>query len=60
VGIVIDGKTGGRIEVRVRRERRYKQVVDDLKQKTRYWKLKKKASDRAVWRNGLEEAMDQS
>ena len=34
-----------------RRGRRGKQLLDDLKEKRRYWKLKKDALDRTMWRN---------
>jgi hypothetical protein len=37
---VIEGKLEGRIEMMGRRERRHKQLQDDLKEKKRYWKLK--------------------
>jgi hypothetical protein len=37
---VIEGKLGGRIEM-IRRRR--KQLLDDLKEKRRYWKLKEQA-----------------
>jgi len=47
---VIKGKIDGRIEVTGRRGRRRKQVQDDLKEKTGYWKLKEKALDRILWR----------
>jgi hypothetical protein len=40
----------GRIEVRGGRGRRGKQLLDYLKKKRRYWKLKDEALDRAVWR----------
>jgi hypothetical protein len=33
-----------------RRGRIRKQLVDDLKEKRRYWKLKEEALDRALWR----------
>ena len=33
-----------------RRGRRPKKVLDFLKEKTRYWKLKEEAADRTVWR----------
>jgi len=39
---VIEGKIGGSIEVMGRRGRRCKQLLDDLKQNSRYCKLKKK------------------
>ena len=35
------------------RGRRGKQLLDDLKEKTGYWKLKEEALDRTVWRTGL-------
>jgi hypothetical protein len=37
---VIEGKLEGRIEMTGRRWRRRKQLLDDLKEKRRYWKLK--------------------
>ena len=36
---VIEGKVGIRIEVTGRRGTRYKQLLDDLKEKRVYWKL---------------------
>jgi hypothetical protein len=33
-----------------RRGRRHKQLLDDLKEARRYWKLKGEAQDRTVWR----------
>jgi hypothetical protein len=36
----------GKIEVTGRRVRRRKQLLDDLKEKKRYWKLKEEALDR--------------
>jgi hypothetical protein len=33
-----------------RRGRRRKQLLDDLREKRRYWKLKEEALDRTVWR----------
>jgi hypothetical protein len=47
---VIEGKLEGRIEMTERRGRRRKQLLEDLKEKRRYWKLKKEALDRTVWR----------
>ena len=35
-----------------RRRRRRKQLLDDLKGKRGYWKLKQEAVDRTVWRTG--------
>jgi hypothetical protein len=47
---VIEGKLEGRIEMAVRRGRRRKQLLDDLKEKRRYWKLKEEELDRTQWR----------
>jgi hypothetical protein len=47
---VIGGKLEGRMEMTGRRERRRKQLLDDIKEKRRYWKLKEVALDRTVWR----------
>jgi hypothetical protein len=47
---VIGGKLEGRIKVTERRRRRCKQLLDDLKEKKRCWKLKEEALDRTVWR----------
>jgi hypothetical protein len=33
-----------------RRGRRRKQLLDDLKKKIRFWKLKEEALDRTLWR----------
>ena len=52
----IEGKIVGRIEVTGTRRRRRKQVLDDLKEKRGYWKLKQEALGRNLW----EEAMDLS
>ena len=46
----IEGKIQGRIEVTGRRGRRSKQLLDDLKEKRGYWKLKEEALDRTLWR----------
>jgi hypothetical protein len=50
---VIEGKLEGRIEMTGRRGRRRKQLLDDLKEKRRYWKLKEEALDRTLWRTGF-------
>jgi hypothetical protein len=50
---VIEGKLEGRIEMTGRRGRRRKQVLDDLKEKRRYCKLKEEALDRTLWRTGF-------
>jgi hypothetical protein len=47
---LIEGKLGGRIEMAGRRGRRRKQLLDDLREKRRYWKLKEEALDRTLWR----------
>jgi hypothetical protein len=48
---VIEGKLEGRIEMTGRRGRRRKQLLDDLKEKRSYWKLKEEALDRTLWRS---------
>jgi hypothetical protein len=47
---VIEGNTMKRIEVTVRRGRRGKQLLDDLKKTRGYWKLKEEALDRILRR----------
>jgi hypothetical protein len=47
---MIEGKLEGRIEMMGRRGRRRKQLLYDLKEKRRYWKLKEEALDRTHWR----------
>jgi hypothetical protein len=47
---VTEGKLQGRIEMTGRRGRRRKQLLDGLKEKRRYWKLKEEALDRTQWR----------
>jgi hypothetical protein len=47
---VIVGKLEGRTEITGRRGRRRKQLLDDLKEKRIYWKLKEEALDRNLWR----------
>jgi hypothetical protein len=42
---VIEGKVEGRIEITGRWGRRHNQLLDDFKEKTRYWKLKEEALD---------------
>jgi hypothetical protein len=48
---VIEGKLEGRLEMTGRRGRRRKQLLDDLKEKRRYWKLKEEAPGRILWRS---------
>jgi uncharacterized protein YeeX (DUF496 family) len=45
---VIQGKIQGRMEVKVRRGRKRKQLLDNLKDKSGYWKLNVEALDRSV------------
>jgi hypothetical protein len=47
---VIEGKLEGRIEMTEKRGRRRQQILDDLKEKRRYWKLKEEALDLTQWR----------
>jgi hypothetical protein len=46
---VIEGKIKGGIEVRGRRERRRRKLLDDLKDGRRYSHLKKEALDPTMW-----------
>jgi hypothetical protein len=46
---VIEGKIG-RTVLKGRRGKRCKQLLDDLKEKRGYWKLKEEAVDRTLWR----------
>jgi hypothetical protein len=50
---VIEGMKEGRIEMTGRRGRRRKQLLDDLKEKRRYWKLKEEALDLTLWRSSF-------
>jgi hypothetical protein len=47
---VIELKLEGRIEMMGRQGRRCKQLLDDLKEKRRYWKLKEEALNHTLWR----------
>jgi hypothetical protein len=47
---VIEGKLEGTIEMMGRRGRRYKQLLDKLKEKRIHWKLKEEALDLTAWR----------
>jgi len=51
---VIEKKTEGRTQVTGRRGRRYKQLIDDLKERRGCWKLEVGARDSALWRNCFE------
>jgi hypothetical protein len=48
---VIEGKIKGEIEVTIRRGRRRKKLLDDLKDRRGYSHLKEEALDRTIWRN---------
>jgi hypothetical protein len=50
---VIEGKIARRIEVTVRRGRRRKKLLDYLKKRRGYWKLKEGALDRTFWRTSF-------
>jgi hypothetical protein len=41
------------MEVTGRRGRRRKQLPDDFKEKSRYWKLKEEAVGRSLWGTGF-------
>jgi hypothetical protein len=45
-GIKMDRKIAGTR----RRGKRHKQLLDDLKEARRYWKLKEEAQERILWR----------
>jgi hypothetical protein len=47
---VIEGKIERRIGIKGRRGRRCKLLLDYLKEKRGYWKLKEEALDRTMWR----------
>ena len=47
----IEGKIKGQIEVKRRRGRRCKKLLDDLKDRRWYCQLKEEALDRTIWRN---------
>jgi hypothetical protein len=47
---VIEGKLEGRMEMTGRRRIRCKHLLDDFKEKRRYWKLKEEALDCTLWR----------
>ena len=46
---VIEGKIKGRIEVRGRRGRRRRKLLDDLKERRGYSHWKEEALDRTMW-----------
>jgi len=49
-----EGKVEGKIEVRERRGRRRKQLLEGLQEKRGCWKLKEEALDHPLWRTGFE------
>jgi hypothetical protein len=57
---VVEGKIEGRIEVTGNRGRRRKQLLDDLKETTSYWKLSEEALDRTLWRTRYEPVVRQT
>jgi hypothetical protein len=50
---VTEGKLDRRIQMTRRQGRRCKQVLDDLKEKSRYWKLIKEALECTMWENSV-------
>jgi len=50
---VIEGKVKGGIEVTGKRGRRRRKLLDDLKERRRFYHLKQEALDRTVWRAGF-------
>ena len=48
---IIEGKVDGRIEATGTRGRKHMVLLDDLKEKGGYWKLKEDALDRSLWRS---------
>jgi len=52
--------TEGKKKVRKRRGRRRKQLLDDVKENRRYWKLKEEALDRFYQERAVEEVVDMS
>jgi hypothetical protein len=47
---VTEGKADGKIEVTGRKCRRFKHLLDGLKEERGCWELKEEALDRTVWR----------
>jgi hypothetical protein len=50
---VIEGKIEGMIQVKRRRGRRIKLLLDDLIEKRGNWKSEKEAQGRILWRTGF-------
>ena len=57
---IIEGKIEGRMKGKKIRGRKRKQLLNALKERIRYWKLKYKLLVRIVWRIRFEEVMDPS
>ena len=57
---VIEGKIKGGIEVKGRRGRRHRKLLDELKERRGYSHLKEEALDRTSGELALEEALDLS
>ena len=47
---VIEGKIKGEVQVRGRRGRRRRKLLDDLKERREYSQLREEALDRTMWR----------
>jgi hypothetical protein len=56
----IKGKVERSREVTGRREKRHKQLLDDLKKTIVYWKMKEETLDGTLWKTRLEETVDLS
>jgi hypothetical protein len=54
---VIEEKIVGRIEVTGRRRGRRKQLLDDFKERIKYWPFKRQALDRTLGRTRFRRAM---
>jgi hypothetical protein len=57
---VIEGKVEEWVEMMGRQGRRCKQLLDDLKEKRRYWKLKEEAVNCTLWRTRFGRGKDLS
>jgi hypothetical protein len=57
---IIEWKIAVKIHVMGRRGRRHTQLLNDLTETRRYWKLKKDELDRNLWKLALEDATDLS
>jgi len=55
---VIEGKIKEEIEVKRRRGRRGRKLLDDLKDRRGYCHLKEEALDSTIWRNRLRESFE--